>query len=200
MTNPLTNRKLIGYARVSTQEQRASLQTDALIEGGVAEKDIYTDSASGGTLNRPGFKAMFKDLREGDILVVWKLDRLGRDLAQVLGTMERLKKMGVELRVLTQQIDTTTAQGRFMFNIMASLAQMEREMGVERTLAGLAAARARGRVGGRTVVLTPEVKVKARELLLGGMSPANAAKALKVSRTAMYRARAEILKGITDAE
>ncbi|MGI4800873.1 MAG: recombinase family protein [Janthinobacterium lividum] len=200
MSDRPPNAKSIGYARVSTDEQSTALQTDALIAGGVAERDIYTDKASGGTLNRPGFKAMFKDLRNGDILVVWKLDRLGRDLAQVLATMERLKNMGVELKVLTQQIDTTTAMGRFVFNIMASLAQMERELGVERTLAGLAAARERGRVGGRTVVLTPEVKAKARELMLGGMPTEKAAKAVGVSRTALFRAKAEIMEGSDDAE
>ncbi|MGI4942057.1 MAG: recombinase family protein [Janthinobacterium lividum] len=199
MSNPLANHKLIGYARVSTEEQRTSLQTDALIAAGVAPEDIYSEKASGATLNRPGFKAMFKDLREGDVLVVWKLDRLGRDLMQVLQTMEKLNKMGVELRVLTQQIDTTTAMGRFVFNIMASMAQMEREMALERTMAGLAAARARGNVGGRKAVLTPENRARARELMLGGMSPVQAARALKIGRSTIYRAAKEIMEDAPDA-
>ena len=150
---------LIGYARVSKADgsQSLDLQRDALTGAGVAPASIYEDEVSGKKATRPGLDACLKALREGDILVIWKLDRLGRDLKHLVNTVEDLSDRGVGLRVLTgqgAQIDTTTPTGKLIFGIFASLAEFERELIRERTLAGLAAARARGRKGGRKFALT----------------------------------------------
>jgi DNA invertase Pin-like site-specific DNA recombinase len=183
----------IGYARVSTDDQRLELQIDALLKAGVDLEWIFTDKASGANTERPGFINCFRGLREGDTLVVWKLDRLGRNLSQLLQTAERLEKKGVRLKVVTEAIDTSTPMGRFMFNVMGSFAQLEREMIQERTLAGLAAARERGRIGGRRPVMTPELLEQAQRLALDeaaggeGLSVAQAAKRLKISKTTLYR-------------
>ncbi|WP_267898291.1 recombinase family protein [Teichococcus wenyumeiae] len=183
----------VGYARVSTDDQRLELQTDALVKAGMLPSEIFTDKASGATTDRPGFIDCFRALREGDTLVVWKLDRLGRNLSQLLQTAERLEKKGVRLKVVTEAIDTSTPMGRFMFNVMGSFAQLEREMIQERTLAGLAAARERGRIGGRRPVMTPELLEQAQHLVLDeaaggeGLSVAQAAKRLKISKTTLYR-------------
>lgn len=145
---------LIGYARISKTDgsQVLDLQKDALIEAGIAVEQIYSDQASGKRDDRPGLASCLKALREGDILVVWKLDRLGRDLKHLVNTVHDLAALGIGLRVLTGQganIDTTTASGKLVFGIFAALAEFERELIRERTLAGLQAARARGRKGGR---------------------------------------------------
>lgn len=179
---------MIGYARVSTDDQRLALQTDALIKAGVSPARIYTDTARGATADRPGFVAAFKAIREGDTLAVWKLDRLGRDLSQLLQTAERLKAKGARLLVLTEAIDTSTSMGRFMFNVMGSFAQLEREMIQERTLAGLAAARERGNVGGRRSVMTKELLAEGQAMIAAGSSVTAAAKHLKVGKTTLYNA------------
>ena len=145
---------LIGYARVSKADgsQSLDLQRDALIEAGVAVDGIYEDQASGKRDTRPGLDACLKALRKGDVLVVWKLDRLGRDLKHLVTIVQELTDREIGLRVLTgqgAQIDTTTAAGRLVFGIFAALAEFERELIRERTIAGLKAARARGRKGGR---------------------------------------------------
>ena len=145
---------LIGYARVSKADgsQLLDLQRDALIDAGVAEQRIYEDRASGRKDHRPGLEAGLKALQPGNTLVVWKLDRLGRDLKHLVSTVDELRDRGVGLRVLAgagAEIDTTTANGRLVFGIFAALAEFERELIAERTRAGLAAARARGRMGGR---------------------------------------------------
>lgn len=139
---------LIGYARVSTRDQDPSMQINALIAAGVNQKDIYYETASGASKRRPQFDAMMKDAREGDVVVCWKLDRLGRSVRQVLDTIERLDAKGAKIRCLTQPIDTTTAMGRLILTILAAIAEMERELMQERTAAGLANARAEGRIGG----------------------------------------------------
>jgi serine recombinase len=198
----------IGYARVSTDDQRLELQTDALVKAGVERARIYTDKASGATVDRPGFIAAFKALREGDTLVIWKLDRLGRNLSQLLQTAERLEAKGARLLVVTEAIDTSTPMGRFMFNVMGSFAQLEREMIQERTLAGLAAARERGRVGGRKSVLTPEMVEAAQRMIADegeggeGLSVKAAATRLKVGRTTLYNALQEAAneRGAEDLE
>lgn len=198
----------IGYARVSTEDQRLELQTDALVKAGVERLRIYTDKASGATVDRPGFIACFKALRPGDTLVIWKLDRLGRNLSQLLQTAERLEKKGARLLVVTEAIDTSTPMGRFMFNVMGSFAQLEREMIQERTLAGLAAARERGRVGGRKSVLTPEMVEAAQRMIADegeggeGLSVKAAATRLKVGRTTLYNALQEAAneRGAEDLE
>ena len=150
---------LIGYMRVSKADgsQVVDLQSDALVAAGVAPDQLYTDRASGKRDDRPGLDACLRSLRDGDTLVVWKLDRLGRNLKHLVDVVQALNGRGVGLKVLTGQgasIDTTTANGRLMFNFFAALAEFERELIVERTNAGLAAARARGRNGGRPFKMT----------------------------------------------
>ena len=143
---------LLGYARVSKADgsQSLDLQRDALLESGVDEAHLYWDKASGKHDSRPGLDACLKALRDGDVLVVWKLDRLGRSLHHLVNTVNDLSERGVGLKVLTgtgAQIDTTTAAGRLSFGIFAALADFESELIRERTMAGLQAARARGRKG-----------------------------------------------------
>jgi DNA invertase Pin-like site-specific DNA recombinase len=150
---------LIGYARISKADgsQSLDLQRDALTAGGVTAEAIYEDQASGKRDDRPALGACLKALRSGDVLVVWKLDRLGRDLRHLVNVVQDLIERGVGLRVLAgqgAQIDTTTPAGRLIFGIFAALAEFERELIRERTVAGLAAARARGRKGGRGFALT----------------------------------------------
>lgn len=176
---------LIGYARVSTQDQNLDLQRLALKEAG-CEK-IYEDAAGGARNDRPGLNLALEVLREGDCLVVWKLDRLGRSLKGLIELVELLAARGVNFRSLTDNIDTATPSGRFFFHLMASLAEMERDLIVERTRAGLAAARAKGKIGGRRRLMT-EGKVEAgRKLLAAGLSPREAAASLGVSLPTFYR-------------
>ena len=150
---------LIGYARVSKSDgsQVHDLQRDALVAAGVDPRHIYEDAASGRRDDRPGLEACLKALRTGDTLAVWKLDRLGRDLRHLVNLVGDLTKRSVGLKVLSGEgasIDTTTANGRLVFAIFAGLAEFERELMSERTRAGLAAARARGRKGGRPFKMT----------------------------------------------
>jgi DNA invertase Pin-like site-specific DNA recombinase len=150
---------LVGYMRVSKTDgsQATDLQRDALLAAGVDVRHIYEDATTGQRDDRPGLIACLKALREGDTLIVWKLDRLGRDLRHLVNTVHDLTFRGVGFRVLTGQgasIDTTTANGKLVFGIFAALAEFERELIVERTRAGLAAARARGRCGGRPYKMT----------------------------------------------
>jgi DNA invertase Pin-like site-specific DNA recombinase len=146
----------VGYMRVSTSDQTLDLQRDALLASGVGPNDIYEDRASGKKDERPGLLACLKALRKDDVLVVWKLDRLGRSLKHLVTTIDDLTNREIGFKVLTgAAIDTTTSQGRLVFGIFASLAEFERELIRERVMAGLAAARARGRNGGRKPALTP---------------------------------------------
>ena len=150
---------LIGYARISKADgsQSLDLQRDALQHAGVAPDNVYHDSSSGARNDRPGLDHCMRALRKGDVLVVWKLDRLGRNLTHLVNTVQDLSTRGIGLRVLTGQsteIDTTTPAGRLVFGIFAALAEFERELIRERTVAGLAAARARGRKGGRKFALS----------------------------------------------
>jgi DNA invertase Pin-like site-specific DNA recombinase len=151
---------LVGYVRVSKADgsQVNDLQRDALLAAGVDRGNIYEDMTSGRRDDRPGLTACLKALRERDTLIVWKLDRLGRDLRHLVNTVHELTTRGIGLKVLTGQgaaIDTTTAAGKLVFGIFAALAEFERELIVERTKAGMAAARARGRNGGRPFKMTP---------------------------------------------
>jgi DNA invertase Pin-like site-specific DNA recombinase len=150
---------LIGYMRVSKADgsQVLDLQRDALLAAGVTERHLYRDTASGKQDDRPGLAACLQALREGDTLVVWKLDRLGRNLRNLVNTVHDLTNRGIGLKVLTGQgaaIDTTTPAGKLVFGIFASLAEFERDLISERTRAGLASARARGRKGGRKPKMT----------------------------------------------
>lgn len=145
-----------GYARVSTVDQDTAPQFDALRRAGIDEDHIITDHASGTREDRPGLTRLLKELEEGDVLTVWKLDRLGRSLAHLIRLVDELGKRGVEFRSLTDAIDTTTTAGRLTFHIIASVAQFEREVTVERTRAALALAKQSGRPLGRPTAVTPE--------------------------------------------
>ncbi|RAX15128.1 recombinase family protein [Pseudarthrobacter sp. AG30] len=151
---------LVGYMRVSKADgfQSTDLQRDALLAVGIDTGSLYEDRASGKKDDRPQLAACLKAMRRGDTLVVWKLDRLGRDLRHLVNIVHDLTERGIGLKVLTGQgaaIDTTTASGKLVFGIFAALAEFERELISERTLAGLASARARGRNGGRPYKMTP---------------------------------------------
>jgi DNA invertase Pin-like site-specific DNA recombinase len=147
---------LVGYARVSTEDQNLDLQLAALRKAGVRDAAIYREHVSGVAKRRPQLRTCLDTMREGDVLVIWKLDRLGRDLVEVVKIAEELRNRGIELRSLTEQLDTTSAYGKFFFHVIASFAQLERDLISERTRAGIAAAKARGKVPGRRPGLTPE--------------------------------------------
>jgi DNA invertase Pin-like site-specific DNA recombinase len=184
-TDPAMPTHRIGYARVSSRDQRLVLQRDALEAAGCNR--IYEDTISGTRKDRPGLVQALDVLREGDTLVVWKLDRLGRSVKDLLDFAGSLSDRGIGFVSLTDSIDTTTASGRFFFNVMASLSQMERELMIERTQAGLAAARAQGRVGGRKRVMTDSKIASAKRLLADGRSPKDIAADLGVSVPTLYR-------------
>ena len=175
----------IGYARVSTEDQNLALQLNALKQGGCTR--IFTDKIGGARADRPGLNETLSHLRVGDTLVVWKLDRLGRSVKGLVDLVNTLEERGVHFRSLTDRIDTKTPAGRFFFHIMASLAQMERELIVERTRAGLAAARKLGRIGGRKRRMTDNKIKAARRLLTGGTPPRDVAENLGVSVPTLYR-------------
>jgi DNA invertase Pin-like site-specific DNA recombinase len=176
---------LIGYARVSTQDQNLELQIDALTKAGCHK--IFDDKITGTRAERPGLSKAQESLREGDTLVVWKLDRLGRSVKNLVDLVGELHKQGVQFKSLTDSIDTGTASGRFFFHVMASLAEMERELTLERTRAGLEVARQLGRIGGRKRQMT-ESKIKsAKKLLASGVPPRDVASNLGVSVPTLYR-------------
>ena len=184
---------LVGYARVSKSDgsQNTDLQRDALIAAGVEEAYIYQDFASGKREDRPGLINCLKSLRKGDTLILWKLDRLGRDLHHLVSTVQDLAARDIGLKVLTGQgaaIDTTTPQGKFSFAIFAALAEFERDMIRERTLVGMASARARGRKGGRPYVMTT-AKLRLAMASLGKPETKIAAlcEELKVTKQTLYR-------------
>jgi DNA invertase Pin-like site-specific DNA recombinase len=154
---------IFGYARVSTRDQNLDLQRDALAKAG-AER-VFEDEASGARDDRPGLADALSHVRKGDCLVVWRLDRLGRTMRGLIEFTAALRERGVDFRSVTEGIDTTTPAGRFYFHILGALAEMERELIRERTNAGLAAARARGRKGGRRPKLSPKQVAHARKLL-----------------------------------
>jgi len=176
---------LIGYARVSTEDQNLDLQLDALKSAGCGR--VFTDKTSGAKVDRKGLNEALSHLREGDTFVVWKLDRLGRSVKGLIDLVSNLQIREVQFRSITDGIDTGTPAGRFFFHVMASLAQMERELIAERTRAGLEAARKRGRTGGRPREMTEGKKQAARSLLADGIPPGEVAAHLGVSVPTLYR-------------
>jgi DNA invertase Pin-like site-specific DNA recombinase len=175
----------IGYARVSTDDQSLDLQLDALKKAGC--KRIFTDKVSTAKAHHPGLTDALSHLRNRNLLVIWKLDRLGRSVKRLVDFVADLQERDVQFRSLTDGIGTATPSGRFFFHVMASLAQMERELLAERTRAGLAAARRRGLVGGRKRRMTPGKVESDRKLLRSGMAPREVAQNLGVSIPTLYR-------------
>ncbi|MDV8034401.1 recombinase family protein [Rhodococcus sp. IEGM 1414] len=174
-----------GYARVSTAEQNLDLQSDALRAFGCER--IFTDTASGSTTTRPALTELLDILLPGDVLTVWRLDRLGRNLPHLIELIADLKARGVAFASVTEQIDTTTAGGELIFHIFGALASFERQLLRERTHAGLAAARERGKVGGRPPALTVTKKREATRMRNQGRTIGDIAEVLGVSRRTLYR-------------
>jgi DNA invertase Pin-like site-specific DNA recombinase len=176
----------MGYARVSTLEQDESLRRDALTAAGCER--IFVDKASGKLASRPALDRMLEQLRPGDTVAIWRLDRLGRSLRHLIDIFADLDNRGVAVRSLTENIDTSTPGGRLVFHVFAALAEFERDLIRERTIAGLAAARGRGRRGGRPTVWTPEkLKTAAAMHRNGEHDIASIARVLGVSRASVYR-------------
>ena len=182
--------RLFGYARVSTDDQDLSLQIDALQQHGIPKTAIFMDKVSGAQTERPGLTKCLDSLTSGDILVVWRLDRLGRSMRHLITLVEDLRSKGIGFRSLNEgAIDTTCASGELIFNIFSALAQFERRLIQERTKAGLAAARARGRHGGRPRVTAAEAKVVLAKKLNADktLDIDDVCKTLRISRSTFYR-------------
>ena len=184
------NGRSFGYARVSTDDQNLTLQIDALTKHGIPKSQIFMDKLSGAKSDRPGLAKCLDSLQSDDVLVVWRLDRLGRSMRHLITLVEDLRSRGVGFRSLNEgAIDTTSASGELIFNIFSALAQFERRLIQERTKAGLAAARARGRRGGRPPLDADQAKVLATRKLHGDTSITitDICKTLNVSRSTYYR-------------
>ena len=179
------NNMLIGYARVSSYEQNLDLQINALTNIGCSK--IFSEKISGIKKERHELDTALSHLRPGDTFVVWKLDRLGRSVKGLIDLVGKMEGEGIHFHSITEGIDTTTPVGRFFFHVMASLAQMERELLVERTRAGLEVAKKRGRVGGRKRVMTSSKLEAAKKLLSEGMPPKEVAQNLGFSIPTLYR-------------
>lgn len=182
--------RLIGYARVSTNGQELQLQTDALLKAGVPKKLIFVDKVSGAKSARPGLDECLRQLREGDTLVVWRLDRLGRSVRHLIDLVEGLRQRKVGFKSLCDgAIDTTTASGELIFHIFTALAQFERRLIQERTKAGLSAARARGRLGGRPPMSMDDPRIQTAKKLHAdkSMVVSDICKTLQISRPTLYR-------------
>ena len=176
----------IGYAYISIEEGNPGLQRDAL--EGAAVTRVFEDRAGGASKYRPGLDAALAMLEPGDALVVWKLDRLGRSVKDLINLVHDLGERGIEIVSLSENIDTTTAGGRLVFHMMGALAEFERSLVVERTKAGMASARSRGRHLGRVPILNPSKVEHARMLIDGGASVSDTARTLNVGRSTLYRA------------
>lgn len=185
---------MVGYMRVSTDNDRQvlDLQRDALLAAGVDERHLFEDRASGSRGDRSGLSKALAFLKPGDCLVVWKLDRLGRSLPHLLTTVTDLKVRGIAFRSLTEQMDTTTPQGEFLFHVFGALAQFERSLIQERVQAGLAAARRRGRRGGRPVAIDEEKLAAITAALEGGATKAAVCRTFGIKRSTLIDTLARI--------
>ena len=181
---------LIGYARVSTLDQNLDLQIDALTKAGCHR--LFDEKMSGSRAERPGLAKALEMLREGDTLVVWKLDRLGRSLPHLLAIVTDLKARGIAFRSLTEQMDTNTPHGELLFSLFGALAQYERALTRERVMAGLAAAKRRGRQGGRPPMIGTETLERITAALDGGASKASVCRTFKVPRSTLIGTLARI--------
>ena len=184
----------VGYMRVSSDSDRQNtdLQRDALLAAGVDARHLFEDHASGAGDDRPGLSKALEFVRPGDMLVVWKLDRLGRSLSHLLSIVTTLKDRQVAFRSLTEGMDTTTASGELLFHVFGALAQYERALTHERVIAGLAAAKRRGRAGGRPVVIVGEKRDAIIAALDGGMSKAAVCRNFGVKRTTLIETLARV--------
>lgn len=179
---------LIGYARVSTDDQKLDLQLDALGKAGVEKEFLFTDKLSGLRADRPGLVDCKRMLRKGDTLVVWRLDRLGRSLKELAGWLDHLQKFEIAFRSLTEGMDTTTPGGRMIFGVFASVAAWERDVISERTKAGLRAAKARGRMGGRPRLYDDTMRSTVMTLAKDGrLTIEEIAAKLNISAATIYR-------------
>lgn len=178
--------RMIGYARVSTAEQSLDLQVRDLVAAGVHPDNIHTEKVSGVASKRPGWDRMVKDCRPGDTVVVWKLDRVGRSMIDLLTKLKTLTERGIHFRAVRDSIDTTTAAGQLMLNMIGAFAQFERDLIVERTLAGMAAARARGVQVGAKRVMTDKMIAEAVKMREAGVPVAEIAKRFKVAVNTVY--------------
>ena len=180
----------IGYARVSTRDQNLDLQIDALLKAGCTARYIYKEQITGATRERPELKRLLEQIREGDIVIIWKLDRLGRSLTDLVQLVNEIQGKGAGLLSLHDNIDTTTPQGKLTFHIFAAIAEFERDIIRERTKAGLEAARARGRKGGRPKGLSKEAEVKAAaaaSLYQQKKSVSEICRTLSISKKTFYK-------------
>lgn len=178
--------RLVGYARISTADQKLDLQLDALKRAGVLDENIHTDQASGVRSTRTGLTNAWRDLRKGDVLVVWRLDRIGRSLSDLIKRMDQLEKIGVGFRSLTEAIDTTTAAGRLILHIMAAIAEFERQLVRERTAAGMRSAANRGvRLGAKRKLTDAQIQ-QAGKMLRKQMTVKDVARKLGVSVGTIY--------------
>ena len=180
---------LIGYARVSTNEQNLDLQRDALLKAGVSPKHLYTDKITGTKQERPGLEAALSHLRAGDTFVVWRLDRLGRSLKHLIETVTALERERITFQSITENIDTSSATGQLVFHLFGALAKFERNLIKERTMAGLQAARARGRRGGRPRLNPSRSQVAMAKKLFADKANAieDICNTLHISRATLYR-------------
>lgn len=185
---------LIGYARVSTEDQKLELQTDALVKAGVDPANIFTDKVSATSRKRVGLNDCLRRMEKDDVLVVWKFDRLARSLHQLIEIAISLQKRDIGLRSLTEQIDTTTPGGRMIFHVMGAMSQFERDLIIERTKAGMAAAKSRGVQIGRKRIATLEKIEKVKSLIRGGMSVPEAGRVVGLKPSTIYR---DIPGGVT---
>ncbi len=179
---------LVGYMRVSSENDRQvlDLQYDALIQAGIDPRNIYQDKASGARDNREGLQKALDFLQPGDCLVVWKLDRLGRSLLNLINIVEGFKAKGIGFKSITEQMDTTTPHGEFLFSVFGALAQYERALTKERIMAGLTSAKKRGKIGGRPKAISAEKMLAIREALNSGTSKAAICRTFNVKRTTLY--------------
>jgi DNA invertase Pin-like site-specific DNA recombinase len=184
---PADATRLIGYARVSTREQNLQMQIDALQRAGVLDDNLWVEKVSGVSSRRPQRDLALIDARDGDTFVVWRLDRLGRSVSDLYKQVETMRDRGVKFRSLTDNVDTATTTGKLMFGIFAVLAEFERNQTIERTMAGMASARARGRMPGRAPKLTAAKLADIRQKIKEGWSVAECAAKYKVSDNAIYR-------------
>ena len=180
---------LIGYARVSKNEQNLDLQRDALLKAGCKEKNIFTDKITGTKAERKGLTQVLTILRAGDTLVVWRLDRLGRSLKHLIETVTKLKEQNIAFQSITENINTSTATGQLVFHFFGALAEFERNLIRERTMAGIEAARARGRLGGRPKLQVSSTKVAMAKKLFADKTNKidDICKMLNISRATLYR-------------